>query len=118
MHKAHAVDMLFALFSGIASQSHQSQVLLLYCLQETVPWHSHLSAPIHLQGVLEFQPGEQEQTIVIPIVDDQEYEKDEYFRVLLTDPMGGVKFDELTDGGGECCIAIVKIFRSKLSKHV
>jgi solute carrier family 8 (sodium/calcium exchanger) len=63
-----------------------------------------------VEGVLEFQPGEQEQTIVIPIVDDQEYEKDEYFRVLLTDPMGGVKFDELTDGGGECCIAIVKIF--------
>mmetsp|Transcript_145787 Transcript_145787/g.254532 ORF Transcript_145787/g.254532 Transcript_145787/m.254532 type:complete len:852 (-) Transcript_145787:1496-4051(-) len=64
----------------------------------------------HVEGEIEFSPGQVEYQLEIPILNDEAYEKDEYFKVVLSDPQGGVKFDSLTDGGEEKCIAVVQIF--------
>jgi solute carrier family 8 (sodium/calcium exchanger) len=62
-----------------------------------------------VEGTLTLLPGEKEGNIVIPIINDEHYEKAEAFRVILTEPERGLKFDETTDGGAERCIAIVTI---------
>lgn len=63
-----------------------------------------------VEGTLEFIPGQTEAVIEIPIFNDESYEKDEFFKVILFNPVGGVKFDEQTDGGAESCIAVIQIF--------
>ncbi|XP_071953755.1 sodium/calcium exchanger 3-like [Antedon mediterranea] len=47
------------------------------------------------EGTLVFEHGEREKNILIPIIDDQEYEKDESFQVELFDPTGGAQLGRL-----------------------
>ena len=47
------------------------------------------------EGTLVFEHGEREKFIEIPIIDDQEYEKDESFEVELSDPTGGALLGRL-----------------------
>ncbi len=46
-------------------------------------------------GTLVFEHGEREKNLEIPIIDDQEYEKDESFQVELSDPTGGAKLGRI-----------------------
>ncbi|XP_072167708.1 sodium/calcium exchanger Calx-like [Diadema setosum] len=47
------------------------------------------------EGTLVFEHGEREKFIEIPIIDDQEYEKDESFEVELSEPTGGAQLGRL-----------------------
>ncbi|XP_041473930.1 sodium/calcium exchanger 3-like isoform X3 [Lytechinus variegatus] len=47
------------------------------------------------EGTLTFEHGEREKFIEIPIIDDQEYEKDESFEVELFDPTAGSQLGRL-----------------------
>jgi len=47
------------------------------------------------EGVLQFKHGETQRDIVIPIVDDMEYEKDENFEVELYEATNGAKLGKL-----------------------
>eukprot|EP00163_Fabomonas_tropica_P013589 TRINITY_DN2512_c0_g4_i2.p1 TRINITY_DN2512_c0_g4~~TRINITY_DN2512_c0_g4_i2.p1 ORF type:complete len:886 (-),score=274.86 TRINITY_DN2512_c0_g4_i2:228-2885(-) len=50
----------------------------------------------HTEGVLEFQPGQTTKTIMIPVVDDNEFEDDEVFYVQLSSPSDGTALDRLS----------------------
>ena len=50
-------------------------------------------------GTLTFAHGQVSQSLTIEIIDDDIYEKDETFTVVLSEPTGGAKFDRDTDGG-------------------
>ena len=56
-----------------------------------------------------FRDGETEQTIRIDIIDDDAYEADETFQVILSDAEGGVTFDPTTDGGADKAVSTVTI---------
>ena len=60
-------------------------------------------------GTLTFAPGEVEKQITIEIIDDDMYEKDEEFTVVLTEPTGGAVFDHKTDGESNAAICTVII---------
>jgi Ca2+/Na+ antiporter len=64
-----------------------------------------------LEGELEWADGDMEPKIIGPIVihDDDEFEKDEHFTVVLSDPTGGAAFDSTTDGGDENEVCTVLI---------
>ncbi|XP_033127546.1 sodium/calcium exchanger 3-like [Anneissia japonica] len=47
------------------------------------------------EGTLVFEHGEREKSINIPIIDDQEYEKDKSFQVELFNPTGGAQLGRL-----------------------
>jgi len=47
---------------------------------------------VETSGVLEFQPGEAQKSIKVPIIDDAQYEKNEAFRVVLENCTGGAMF--------------------------
>lgn len=47
------------------------------------------------EGTLVFEHGEREKVIEIPIIDDQEYEKDESFEVELMEPTAGAQLGRL-----------------------
>ncbi|XP_071815402.1 sodium/calcium exchanger 2-like isoform X3 [Apostichopus japonicus] len=47
------------------------------------------------EGILIFEHGEREKNIEIPIIDDQEYEKDESFEIELSDPSPGADLGRL-----------------------
>lgn len=47
------------------------------------------------EGVLVFEHGEREKNIEIPIIDDQEYEKDESFEIELYEPSPGAELGRL-----------------------
>lgn len=71
-----------------------------------------------VQGTLVFDHAELTKTFVIPIVNDEAYEKDERFQVILTEATGGAKFDDSTDGDTEHEIAVVKIINDRELKNV
>jgi Ca2+/Na+ antiporter len=61
-------------------------------------------------GTLTFKDGEAgPKELEIGIHDDDEYEKDEHFTVVLSEPKGGAKFDSATDGGEdeEICTVVI-----------
>lgn len=61
-------------------------------------------------GELTWADGDAEpKTITIKIIDDDTYEKDEEFTVVLTEPKGGATFPQMTDGGAEEEIMTVTI---------
>jgi len=61
-------------------------------------------------GSLTFADGDaKEQTIDIAIFDDDEFEKDEDFTVVLSEIKGGAKFEKHTDGGEETDVCTVMI---------
>eukprot|EP00747_Dinoflagellata_sp_TGD_P025732 gnl/TRDRNA2_/TRDRNA2_131445_c0_seq4.p1 gnl/TRDRNA2_/TRDRNA2_131445_c0~~gnl/TRDRNA2_/TRDRNA2_131445_c0_seq4.p1 ORF type:complete len:899 (-),score=202.17 gnl/TRDRNA2_/TRDRNA2_131445_c0_seq4:331-2916(-) len=61
------------------------------------------------EGTLEFDNGEMCQTIKVTIKPVGRYERTEMFRILLTEPEGGVRFCANTDGGDEHNICTVII---------
>lgn len=62
-----------------------------------------------VEGTLVFDHAEIEKTFTVPIVNDESYEKDERFQVILTEATGGARFDDETDGSSEHEIAVIKI---------
>lgn len=62
-----------------------------------------------VEGTLIFASSETQRQIKIPIIDDDAYEKDECFKVVLTNCSGGAQFTEGTQGGKERCECRVKI---------
>lgn len=63
----------------------------------------------HAEGTVTFMPGELKKNIHIQIVDDDFFEQNEYFKVIICDIEGGAKFDATTDGMDEKCISTVTI---------
>lgn len=64
----------------------------------------------HVEGTLVFEDGETEKTIRIDIIDDDTYEKDEIFRVELSNATNDACFAETTLGGVEmesCAVTII-----------
>ena len=45
------------------------------------------------KGTLTFHHGEASRTITIPLIDDGHYEKDEGFKIVLSNPSGGASFE-------------------------
>jgi len=61
-------------------------------------------------GSITFKPGEfGPKPIKISIIDDDDFEKDETFTVVLSEPTGGAVFDQETDGGASSAICTVTI---------
>ena len=63
-----------------------------------------------VEGEFSWADGDTEpKTVEIKIFDDDEYEKDEHFTVVLSDAKGGCTFDKTTDGGvdAEVCTVII-----------
>jgi len=62
------------------------------------------------EGEIVFADGDMEpKKITVVIFDDDEFEKDEHFTVVLSEPQGGAKFDTTTDGGEEEDVCTVMI---------
>ena len=59
--------------------------------------------------LVQLQDGQTELTLPITIMDDDVYEADETFQVILCEPEGGVTFDPTTDGGADKAVATVTI---------
>ena len=63
-----------------------------------------------VSGTLTFADGDAgPRVIAIPVIDDQEFERDEHFTVVLSEPTGGAIFDGTTDGGLTAAICTVTI---------
>lgn len=60
-------------------------------------------------GTLTFESGQTLDTFDLEILPKSKFERDEYFRVILDSPTGGVTFDKDGDGGKECNIMTVLI---------
>eukprot|EP00908_Phaeocystis_cordata_P011090 Transcript_21930.p1 GENE.Transcript_21930~~Transcript_21930.p1 ORF type:complete len:847 (+),score=396.79 Transcript_21930:160-2700(+) len=60
-------------------------------------------------GTLTFAHGVVSQSLTIEIIDDDKYENDETFTVVLSEPTGGATFDKNTDGGAatEVCTVVI-----------
>ena len=56
--------------------------------------------PVETRGELVFENGESEKIIEVPIIDDEVYEKDETFDLILTNVSGVVRRDGGGGGGG------------------
>ena len=59
--------------------------------------------------LVQLQDGQTELSLPITIMDDDVYEADETFQVILCEPEGGVTFDPTTDGGADKAVATVTI---------
>jgi len=59
--------------------------------------------------LVQLQDGQTETFVPITIMDDDQYEADETFQVILSEPEGGVTFDPTADGGAEKAVATVTI---------
>jgi len=63
-----------------------------------------------VQGELVFKDGDcAPKEVTVTIIDDDEFEKDEEFTLVLYEPTGGARFDDATDGGAEEAIMTVTI---------
>ena len=62
-----------------------------------------------IDRTLIFADGETRSSFPIYIVDDDVYESDETFQVVLSDPEGGATFDPTCDGGADKAVATVTI---------
>jgi len=62
-----------------------------------------------VSGTLTFCQGQLSATIELTILPQGRYESKEEFRLILTDPTGGARFDPETDGGEDSCILTVVI---------
>ena len=71
-----------------------------------------------VQGTLVFDHAEIEKSFVVSIVNDESYEKDEHFQVILTEATGGAKFDDASDGSTEHEIAVVTIVNDQELKGI
>jgi len=53
--------------------------------------------------------GQHEHTFPIHVFDDEVYENEETFQIVLSEPQGGASFDPTTDGGADRAVATVTI---------
>lgn len=65
-----------------------------------------------VEGTLEFEDGQANNIIEIPILKTQAQSNQKRFRVVLNNASPGVKFDPLTDGGESCAICEVLLASS------
>lgn len=70
------------------------------------------------KGTLTFEHGEMKKTIIVPIIDDDAYEKDETFQVVLENPTGGAKFSAKSNGGQDSDIALITIISDEKEKKL
>mmetsp|Transcript_114708 Transcript_114708/g.319473 ORF Transcript_114708/g.319473 Transcript_114708/m.319473 type:complete len:825 (+) Transcript_114708:95-2569(+) len=68
------------------------------------------------QGDLEFEHGQMTATIKLTIKASGRYERSENFRIILSDPKGGARFDPKTDGGADTTILTVVIQSEQTAK--
>jgi len=68
------------------------------------------------EGVLEFADGETQKSIEVGIKARGRYDSG-IFRIILTEPTGGAKFDAETDGGADSCIQTVQIESNQEAKN-
>jgi solute carrier family 8 (sodium/calcium exchanger) len=61
------------------------------------------------KGMLTFEDGETVKSIKIPIMEDESYERTEYFQVVLTAPTGGATFPADSEGGLNHEVGVVAI---------
>ena len=61
------------------------------------------------EGTLVFPHGVVSRSLTIEIIDDDTFEKDETFTVVLSEPTGGATFDKATDGGSDSAVCTVVI---------
>merc|ERR1719329_638599 len=68
-----------------------------------------------IEGTLVFEDGQVHQTLSIDILKskDHEFEVDERFKLVLSEPSQGVKFDESTDGGADSAICEVVVLANR-----
>uniref|UniRef100_A0A7S2H6C6 Calx-beta domain-containing protein n=2 Tax=Octactis speculum TaxID=3111310 RepID=A0A7S2H6C6_9STRA len=66
--------------------------------------------------ILTFKHGEMVKMVVLDIVDDESYEKEETFQCVLSDPTGGSTLNSQTDGGAEAEITVVHIMSDETQK--
>jgi Ca2+/Na+ antiporter len=64
---------------------------------------------MHAQGTLEFDNQVMSQQIELEVISRGRYERDEEFRVILSDAFGGAEFDESTDGAKDSCICTIVV---------
>ncbi|CEM20669.1 unnamed protein product [Vitrella brassicaformis CCMP3155] len=68
-------------------------------------------------GTIVFEHEEHTKKIRIDVVNDEDYEKNERFRVILSNPSpAGVKFNKKSDGGEDRAVAVVYIDADPASK--
>jgi len=61
------------------------------------------------EGCIEFEGGQLSSVIPVTIKAAGRYERAEMFRLILSDPFGGVMFDPQSDGGADCAILTILI---------
>mmetsp|Transcript_46280 Transcript_46280/g.110123 ORF Transcript_46280/g.110123 Transcript_46280/m.110123 type:complete len:869 (+) Transcript_46280:185-2791(+) len=71
----------------------------------------------HVEGEVTFDQGQVYFKIPITILARGRYESVEHFRLILSDPQGGMIFNEKTDGGSECCIITINIEPAEVEKQ-
>jgi len=64
---------------------------------------------VAVEGTLTFPHGAVSRSLTIEIIDDDTFEKDETFTVVLSEPTGGATFDQATDGGSDTAVCTVVI---------
>lgn len=62
-----------------------------------------------ISGMLTFENGETSAQVDLTILPRGRYDLKEEFRLILTEPTDGARFDDRTDGGSECCILSIVI---------
>jgi solute carrier family 8 (sodium/calcium exchanger) len=68
------------------------------------------------EGTLTFESGQMSAEIAVQMKARGRYDGSEMFRLYITEPSGGAKFDHTTDGGHEICIATVVIQADEANK--
>mmetsp|Transcript_46279 Transcript_46279/g.110119 ORF Transcript_46279/g.110119 Transcript_46279/m.110119 type:complete len:873 (-) Transcript_46279:231-2849(-) len=68
-------------------------------------------------GELIFEQGQVYAKIPIVVKSRGRYESVEHFRVVLSEPQGGLTFDDKTDGGAETCIITINIEPGEAEKQ-
>jgi solute carrier family 8 (sodium/calcium exchanger) len=73
---------------------------------------------VHVEGELELKNSQVSADIELTILPRGRYERQEKFRLYLTDPKGGVKFDPKTDGGERQNILTITIRPDEVEKEM
>ena len=102
---------------SVASHSHSPSLILLFSPTHPrrVASSARLAAQatagkdyVAVEGTLTFPHGAVSRSLTIEIIDDDTFEKDETFTVVLSEPTGGATFDQATDGGSDTAVCTVR----------